>query len=179
MSTRCWFMLRRMENVDLESERTGPWETDDEHKRLGRLVGTWRGTARTIMGPGATPIEASWEGRIAPILGGRLVRFAYRSSVEEKPIVGEMLIAFESGEKLWRISWVDSFHMGTGILVSTGEGADIDVRGKYFAAPGHPHWGWRTVIDDSQADLVIRMYNVTPDGEEFLGVEIKLARERE
>ncbi|MDI1431263.1 DUF1579 family protein [Polyangium sorediatum] len=166
-----------MEQVNLETEPTTPYERDSEHERLARLAGEWRGTARTIMGPGAEPLDAAWEGRIAGILGGRFVRFVYRSSVEGKPIVGEMLIAFESGEKLWRTSWVDSFHTGTMILVSEGRGTDIDVRGRYFAAEGHPHWGWRTVIDDAQAEkLTIRMYNITPDGQEFLGVEITLAR---
>ncbi|MDI1477746.1 DUF1579 family protein [Polyangium sp. y55x31] len=166
-----------MEQVNLETEQTKPYERDSEHQRLARLVGVWRGTARTIMGPNVAPIEAAWEGRIAAILDGRFVRFTYRSSVEDKPIAGEMLIAFESGEKLWRTSWVDSFHTGTMILVSEGSGTDIDVRGSYFAAEGHPRWGWRTVIDDAQAEkLTIRMYNITPDGEEFLGVEITLSR---
>ncbi|WP_170319361.1 DUF1579 family protein [Polyangium spumosum] len=169
-----------MTTVNLETEPTKPYESDAEHQRLARLVGAWRGTAQTIMGPpGTTPIEAPWEGRITTILDGRFVRFTYRSSVEEKPIAGEMLLAFESGEKLWRISWVDSFHTGTAILVSVSKegGTDIDVRGSYFAAPGHPHWGWRTVVDDAQADrLVIRMYNITPDGQEAPGIEITLAR---
>ncbi|MDI1445491.1 DUF1579 family protein [Polyangium sp. 6x1] len=169
-----------MEKLNLETEPTQPYEFDREHERLAKLVGPWRGTAQTIMGPpGTTPIEAAWEGRIAAVLGGRFVRFEYRSSVEGKPIAGEMLIAFESGEKLWRISWVDSFHTGTMILVSVSEGGgtDINVRGSYFAAPGHPHWGWRTVVDDSQADrLEIRMYNIKPDGQEAPGVLISLTR---
>ncbi|HVK70904.1 MAG TPA: DUF1579 family protein [Polyangium sp.] len=166
-----------MEQVNLETEQTGSYDRDSEHQRLARLAGVWRGTARTIMGPGAEPLDAAWEGRIAEILGGRFVRFEYRSSVEGKPIAGEMLIAFESGEKLWRTTWVDSFHTGSMILVSEGSGTDIDVRATYFAAEGHPRWGWRTVIDDAQAEkLTIRMYNITPDGQEFLGVEISLAR---
>ncbi len=169
-----------MENmtVNLETVSTRPYEADDEHQRLARICGGFRGTAKTFLEPGAAPIEAAWEGRVAAILGGRFVRFAYRSSVGEKPIAGEMVIAFESSEKLWRISWVDSFHTGTAILVSVGAGgAAIDVRGTYFAAPGHPHWGWRTVVDDTQAErLGIRMYNVSPEGEEDLGVDIELTR---
>lgn len=43
---------------------------------------------------------------------------------------------------------------------------------------GQPRWGWRTELDD-QADgaLRIRMFDVTPAGEESIGVEIDLARE--
>jgi len=166
--------------VNLESERTSPSVLDDAHARLARIAGVWSGTAKTWLEPGAAPMEAGWEGRAASILGGRFLRFEYRSSIGQEPLAGELMIAFESGEKLWRISWVDSFHTGTAILVSVGEStraAEIDVRGDYFAAEGHPRWGWRTRIDDSRADsLSIRMFNITPEGEEMPGVEVTLER---
>jgi len=165
-------------SVDLEAEATRVYEPDEEHRRLGRLVGEWRGTAKTWFDPSAAPIEAAWEGHVGVILGGRFVRFEYRSKVGEKPIAGEMLIAFEDGEKRWAISWVDSFHTGTAILMSTGEpGATaIDVRGTWFVEADQPRWGWRTVIADAADGFVIRMYNIKPDGEEALGVEVTLAR---
>jgi hypothetical protein len=169
----------RLMHLNLETEPTRTYEPDAEHRRLLGLVGVWRGTARTMFGPGAPPIEAPWEGRIAAILGGRFLRFEYRSHVEDKPIAGELVIAFEDGEKHWRLSWVDSFHTGTMILVSTGTSgaSEIDVRGTYFVGEGHPPWGWRTCIDDASPDrLVIRMYNVLPDGQEALGVDIELRR---
>lgn len=166
-------------NVNIETEATGTYEPDEEHQRLLRLAGAWRGTAKTYMGPEAPPIEAAWEGRIAGILGGRFARFKYRSSVQDKPFAGELMIAFESSEKLWRLAWVDSFHTGTAILVSTGTPGEkaINVHGTYFTEPGQPRWGWRTEIDDARADqLRIRMFNVLPDGQEALGVDIALAR---
>jgi hypothetical protein len=43
---------------------------------------------------------------------------------------------------------------------------------------GQPRWGWRTELDDrAPGGLRILMFNVTPDGEETLGVDIELARE--
>jgi Protein of unknown function (DUF1579) len=166
-------------NIDLETEPTRPFEPDAQHQRLLRLCRAWRGTAKTYMDPThqQPPLEAPWDGRIAPILGGRFVRFTYRTQLEDKPIAGELLIAYESGEKLYRTAWVDSFHTGTAILASQGDdgGGAIEVLGRWFAGEGAGHWGWRTVIDDSAADaLVIRMFNISPDGQQDLGVEITL-----
>lgn len=167
--------------VNLETEPTKPYTPDAAHARLARLAGSWSGVAKTYLDPTQPPLEARWEGRVASVLGGRFVRFDYRSEVQGTPSAGELLIAFESGERLWRTTWIDSFHTGSAILVSTGEGgegaAPVNVRGSYFAAPGHPHWGWRTELHDSDpAQLVIRMFNVSPQGQEDLGVDIVLRR---
>lgn len=170
-----------MTPVNLETEPTKPYTPDEAHARLARLAGDWSGVAKTYLDPAKPPVEARWEGRMASVLGGRFLRFEYRSDIQGAPIAGELLIAFESGEKLWRMSWVDSFHTGSAILVSTGDGgaeaSPVSVSGTYFAAPGHPHWGWRTELGDREPEqLVIRMFNVSPEGQEDLGVDIALRR---
>ena len=166
-------------NLNLETEPTKPYSPDEAHMRLARLAGGWKGLARTFIEPGKPPLEAAWEGRMAPVLGGRFLRFEYRSELFGAPLAGELLVAYESGEGLWRTSWVDSFHTGTAILVSVGDGAPtaqpVSVRGSYFAAPGHPHWGWRTEFHDGEAgSITLRMYNISPEGQEYLGVEVVL-----
>lgn len=160
---------------------TKPYTPDEAHTRLARLVGGWSGLARTYLDPSKPPLEARWDGELTSVLGGRFVRLTYRSELEGAPLAGELLVAFESGEGLWRTSWVDSFHTGTAILMSTGQGgaaaAPICVTGSYFAAPGHPHWGWRTELDDRHPErLHLRMFNVSPEGQEDLGVDIALRR---
>jgi hypothetical protein len=159
---------------------TAPFEPTGAHRRLARLVGTWVGTARTVFEPGAAGVEAPWEATAASLLGGRFLRFTYRSELNGQPLAGELLVAFETGEKLWRTAWVDSFHTGTALMASEGPAADgpIRVTGRYFAAEGHPHWGWRTELhDDRPETLTLRMFNITPDGQEDLGVEVLLARQ--
>jgi hypothetical protein len=167
--------------LNLETEPTKPYTPDAAHARLARLAGDWKGHARTFIEPGKPPMEAAWEGRMARVLGGRFLRFEYRSALFDAPLAGELLIAYESGEALWRMSWADSFHTGTAILVSVGDGSPdaqpVSVRGSYFAAPGHPHWGWRTELHDGEAGaLTLRMYNISPEGQEDLGVEVVLKR---
>ncbi len=164
---------------------TNPWtpyEADAAHARLGRLLGAWRGNSKTIMGPDAPAVEGPWEGEVISLLGGRFVRFSYRGRVGDKPHAGELTVAWESGEKLWRMAWIDTFHTGTAILTMASDAArsadsEISCKGTWFAAEGHPHWGWRTVIDDAQPGaMALRMYVGTPDGQEALGVEVLLER---
>jgi hypothetical protein len=166
--------------MDLETIETASFVAGEEHRWLATLAGQWSGTARTWLDPTKPPLEAGWSGRIALVLGGRFARWEYRSSIDGKPIAGEMLIAHESGEKLWRLAWIDSFHTSPAILVSTGvAGASrcIDATGHYFVGEGHPRWGWRTEIGDPVGDtLGVRMFNVMPEGKEELAIEITLRR---
>jgi hypothetical protein len=167
--------------MDLEHAATTPFDAGDEHRRLAALVGDWRGSARTWLDPTRPPSEAPWEGRIVLLLGGRYARHEYRSSVDGKPIAGELLIAYERGERLWRMTWIDSFHTSPAILVSTGVPGERAMRatGTYFAAEGHPRWGWRTELDDPEGDtLRVRMINIEPDGREDRAVELTLERAR-
>jgi hypothetical protein len=94
-------------------------------------------------------------------------------------------MAYEQGDRLFRLSWIDSLHTGAAILVSESKPvaedaapAPISAFGTYFAGEGQPRWGWRTELDDAtDGALRIRMFNVMPDGEESIGVDIDLTRE--
>jgi hypothetical protein len=168
--------------MDLRTVETAAFEKSPEQARLAHLEGSWEGTAKTFLDPAQPPEVEAWRGTMALVLGGRFLRFEYASRAMGKPIAGEMIVAYESGDRRWRTAWIDSFHTSPAILASEGEpgqSAAIRVRGSYFAGEGHPHWGWITEIDDARASegaLRIVMKNVTPDGEEMPGLEIELAR---
>lgn len=172
--------------MDLTTAATGPFTPTEAHARLARLAGRWAGTAKTYLDPEHPEAAeaAPWEGTIGSLLGGRFVRFTYASSAMNQPLAGDLTIAYEKGDQIFRLAWIDSFHTGGAILVSEttpipGGSAvpTIDARGTFFVAEGQPRWGWRTELDDrNDGVLVIRMFNVTPDGEETLGVAIELTR---
>src|SRR6476660_4305661 len=106
--------------MDLSAAATGPFSPTDVHARLARLAGTWAGTARTYADPSDPDAAevAPWDGTIAMLLGGRFLRFAYASRAMGQPIAGELTIAYEKGDRLFRMSWIDSLHTGGAILVS-------------------------------------------------------------
>ena len=174
--------------MDLAAAATGPFSPTDSHARLARLAGRWTGTAKTYADPSNPEAAevAPWDGAIEMVLGGRFLRFTYVSRAMGQPIAGELTVAYEKGDRRFRMSWIDSLHTSPAILVSEGKplsesGAALAISafGTYFAGEGQPRWGWRTELDDqTDGALRIRMFNVTPDGEESIGVDIELTRER-
>lgn len=178
-----------MQRAGLEEKpkrTTGPFSPTDLHARLARMAGRWSGSAKTYVDPSVPePEVARWQGTIEMVLGGRFLRFTYASRAMGQPIAGELTLAYEKGDRIYRMSWIDSAHTSSAILVSESKpvpesstASIISAFGTYFAGEGQPRWGWRTELDDqTEGALRIRMFNVTPDGEESLGVDIELARE--
>jgi hypothetical protein len=84
------------------------------------------------------------------------------------------MIVFRSQreEEKTRAVWLDSWHVRNDIMVCEGSERDavVFLRGSY-AAPLGPDWGWRIEIErEGPSALVIRMFNVTPSGQEALSV---------
>ena len=52
---------------------------------LNSLVGTWKGTCRTWLRPGQLANESKIKGEFKSILGGKLVRHTYESTIKGKP----------------------------------------------------------------------------------------------
>jgi hypothetical protein len=165
---------------------TGSFVPTELHQRLARLAGRWKGTAKTYADPSNPDAaeSASWESVIEMLLGGRFMRFTYASEAMGQPIAGEFTLAYEQGDGVFRMSWIDSLHTSPAIMVqeskAVGAGdaqVPISVVGSYFAGAGQPRWGWRTELhDQTEGTLAIRMFNIMPDGAESIGVDITLVR---
>lgn len=150
------------------------------HARMARMVGEWAGETRTWFEPGKLADTSPWRGTVRSILEGAFVEIAYEGAIGGEALRGRALLGHHLDRERWEMAWVDGFHTGTAVMYSTGAGADggIDVRGHYPAGDG-PDWGWRTVIEQPDADrLVITMFNVTPGGEEAKAVEVQWRRVR-
>lgn len=143
---------------------------------LHDLAGDWNGTNSLWLEPGDPPMESPATALVALVGRGKFVRIDYTWRYKDKPQEGSWLIG-TGGEEIVAV-WIDSWHMGHAMMQCRGSATPtgIDVHGSYAAPPG-PDWGWRTVLGrDEDGALRMTMYNISPEGEEMLAVDVRHAR---
>jgi hypothetical protein len=127
-----------------------------QHEQLLALCGRWSGTTSTWLDPAAPADQAGTEATIEALLGGRFVRIDYQSAVQGRPHAGQMIFGFHSDARAFELAWLDSFHTGTAMMLSTGAASVASVTGgdshgvlaSVLGSPsaGTERWGWRTVL---------------------------------
>src|SRR6478752_3056693 len=88
------------------------------HADLAKLVGNWEGTAKTWFEPDKVADESPASGSITLVLGGRFALYQYKGEMMGKPLEGIAIIGYSFDKASYQVAWVDSFHMGAGILFS-------------------------------------------------------------
>ena len=174
------FQLKPGKGNTIMSEKQPPVPNaaENPHEWLANLAGRWEGITRTWFEPGVLSDESPCKGTIQPAGKGRFALFEYDGFLDEQPLEGLLLIGFNTLAQRFECAWMDTFHMDNGIMFSTGQAhpEKFSVLGHYDV-PNNPPWGWRTEITIQDSDhLTIRMYNISPGGEEALGVETQFSR---
>ena len=146
-----------------------------KHKELNAFAGKWEGITKTWFEPGVLADESPARGTIKSVLDGRFIMYEYQGSLSGKPFEGVAIFGYSVSHQKYQCAWVDSFHMGTAIMFSTGKdaGGKVSVLGAYGAGAGsdEAEWGWRTEMELKENELIVTAYNISPTGEEAKAVE--------
>lgn len=150
---------------------------------LVKLVGSWRGVNRlhTTWVP-ENPVRESVTTAVVDLTArGRFLKIEYDWTFDDAAQEGLILIGDEKNSDLIKAFWIDSWHLSDKFMVSEGvrnSAGTILLKG-FYTVPDHPDWGWRTDIQAvDENSFKISMYNVSPEVEETLAVEIELNRQK-
>lgn len=145
------------------------------HKLLQNLVGKWQGKTKTWFEKDVLADESTITGEITAILESRFISYDYQGSLDGKSFGGKMIIGFDIPYQRFTTSWIDSFHMGTQIMLSSGEFTDngFAVLGAYGSPEyGDKPWGWRTELEVlNENEIIFSAFNISPEGEEAKATE--------
>jgi hypothetical protein len=153
--------------------------TDGPHALLQRLVGTYTGRARLWFEPGEPRDDEPATCGATPLLGNRFVRLEYSTRIGGEDQTGSATVGCVLDRSMWQIAWVDTFHTGLTIMFLEGPyepgATKVDTRTTYSVGDG-PAWGWRTALEPTGDGIVVQHFNVTPDGDEMLAVDMACTR---
>jgi hypothetical protein len=132
---------------------------------LTQLAGRWAGSSRLFFEE--QQLDSPSTAEVRALGQGKFVALAYTWEHEGQPQDGLIVFATEGRAA----TWLDSWHMGDSVMQCevTREGDAVSLRGSYPAPPG-PDWGWRIKIAHNDSELEIRMFNLSPDGQEWPAV---------
>jgi hypothetical protein len=136
------------------------------------LLGAWTGTNQLIL-PDEPIRESASAATVAQIVQGKFCAISYSWAFEGEPQEGQVLFGCDSEGRALEGIFIDSWHMGDKLMRLEGQAGaagTIDLLGSY-AVEGGPDWGWRVVIEPGNGAWRLLMYNVAPDGQQYLGVE--------
>ncbi len=128
--------------------------------------GSFSGLNRLWFMPG-TPAHVS-DGTLVVAADRVAVRWAHEGKAKE----GELVLSGPG--PACRGDFRDSFHAESGMVLNGHtQGSAVRLYGTYSAGDGSPAWGWRIVLDWYDPDhFSFRMFNVLPDGQEALAVDL-------
>ena len=148
--------------------------------RLQQLVGDWKGINRLHLGDwGPTPLhESVGTATVRERVGGQFLEIAYTWEYDGKLQEGVMILGGDNKTDAVSAFWTDAWHLAHQTMICDGREADdgrVSLVGSY-KTEGYPDWQWRSEIIPGADRFDYRMFNISPEGEETLAVEMEMDR---
>ncbi|MFM9872231.1 MAG: DUF1579 family protein [Fimbriimonadaceae bacterium] len=136
---------------------------------LQKAVGTWKGEGKlhqswvketpTQSGPSGLHVDLDESKAFAT------VTYWWTYDGKKQEAVAS-IICDEKRKKVF-MGWVDAWHMNYDVMRLVGELEKDRVSGfgNYYVGEGEKDWGWRITLEMAEMKLILKMDNVTPDGE--------------
>lgn len=142
------------------------------------LVGEWVGSYNLWIHPDADVQESSSMATVYTAANGSYTVMNYSWTYKDKLQAGIFLLGGNGPSA--SATWGDSWHMRPNPMQCHGmisdNGNELDILGGYDVGEG-PDWGWRTILTlVGENTLIMKAYNITPDGDEALAVNAVLTR---
>lgn len=144
---------------------------------LSDFCGNWKGTNRLYMKGAEGPMLESLSSLTATMVIEGFLQLKYDWSYDGKTKEGVLLVSRNPKQNFATKAWADTFHTSGRVMMFDGVPGEhgVDVKGSYSAGEGPP-WGWRTLLELNGEELRITMYNISPEGVEYLAVQAAYQR---
>lgn len=146
----------------------------DIHILLESLTGSWKGETKTWFEPNILADQSPMTAKAKMVLESSFLVLEYAGKIDSKPFEGVYTCGYDIPNQIFQVSWIDSFHMGTGMMLLTGAATNnsFNVKGTYTSPHMPEPWGWRIRFELTENDeLHIISYNISPEGQEDLATE--------
>ena len=152
--------------------------TNEAHRRLEPLVGTFNARTTFCMSADAPPQTSDGISENRWVLGGRFVEQNYRGSMMNMPFEGIGFTGYDNTQKKYVGIWMDTF--GTGIATSIGKGTPSDKVIESLFTCHEPLTGEITLravarIQDRDHHT-FEMWRKGPDGKEYKNMVCEYSR---
>lgn len=146
---------------------------------LAGLQGKWTGTSRLHTGRLPEKIyECTSTASVELRVKGQFLAVEYSWEFDERPQEGVLIVGCDVDSDAVQAIWTDSWHMSHKFMICDGT---IDGNGNLNLRGDHPvaeeAGGWRIEIFPGPERFNLRMYNVSPEGNEEIAVEKDYRRE--
>lgn len=145
-----------------------------------QLAGNWSGINRLHLPwiEDAPLKESKSEASVKTVAGKNYVQIEYDWVFDGQKQDGVLMFGFEKNSEIVNAVWIDSWHQTADFMPSKGKGKNRKITFKgFYKVPDHPDWCWRTDVEiESKDSFKIIMYNVSPEGNESLAVEMFFSR---